>query len=64
MLNHEKIDLFNRCVPRLSIFEDTVILSNDELKEQYEKRFDEQDRKIKSLEYAISLSQDNIVKIT
>lgn len=64
MLDSEKIDLFNRCVPRLSIFEEIITISNDELKEKYEKRLDEQEKRIKSLEYAISLSQDNIVKIT
>ena len=58
-----KIDFFYRCVPRLSIFEDTVILSNDELKEQYQKRFDEQDKKIDTLMIALNLAQENNIKI-
>ena len=34
MEESEKIDLFNRCAPRLSIFEDVVILSQDDANEK------------------------------
>ena len=33
----EKIDLFDRCAPRLSIFEDVVVVSDEELKEKHAK---------------------------
>ena len=33
----EKIDLFNRCAPRLSIFEGVVVVSDEELKEKHAK---------------------------
>ncbi len=36
----EQDELFNRCAPRLSIYDDVVILSNDELKEKYDKNID------------------------
>jgi len=32
MEEKEKVELFNRCVPRLSIFEDTVTISDDDLR--------------------------------
>lgn len=60
----EKIDQFNRGVPRLSIFEDTVVISNDELKEKYEKRLDAQDKKIDTLIMALNLAQENKIKIS
>jgi len=33
----ERDELFNRCIPRLSIYEDVVVVSNDDLNEKHEK---------------------------
>lgn len=46
----EKVEKFNRCAPRLSIFEDVVIVSNDELKENYEKKLDKVTSRMLDLE--------------
>lgn len=55
----EKIELFNRCAPRLSIFEDVVIVSNDELKENYEKKLDKVTSRMLDLEKKLEkLSKD------
>jgi len=45
----EKIDLFNRCTPRLSIFEDVVVLSNEEVNEKTEKMQEQIDSLMKKL---------------
>ncbi len=37
----ERDELFNRCAPRLSVYEDIVVVSNDEMKEKYEKNIAE-----------------------
>ena len=37
MEEKEQTEQFNRCIPRLSVFEDVVVVANDELKEKYEK---------------------------
>lgn len=46
----EQVDLFNRGAPRLSIFDDVVIVSNDELKENYEKKLDKVTSRMLDLE--------------
>ncbi len=42
----EKVEKFNRCVPRLSIFEDVVIVSNDELNQKHVKDLKERDDRL------------------
>ena len=42
---NEKDELFNGCAPRLSLYEDVVVVENDELKEKYEQRIAEIEKK-------------------
>ncbi|QMU54458.1 MAG: tyrosine-type recombinase/integrase [Nitrosopumilus sp.] len=59
MQDKEKIDLFNRCVSRLSIFEDVVVVSDDELKNQHAKEILELNQKYDELKNMILTSQRN-----
>ena len=59
----EKIDMFNRCIPRLSIFENVIMLSQDEKDEKLrimEQRFEEQQ---KQLDWLTTMAKNPAISI-